>query len=235
MNCIIIEDDELSRKIVEKYIAKVSYLNLLYSFSNPLEALQTVKENENIDLIFLDVEMPEMTGIEFIQSLKKTPGIIIISAKEKYAIVAFENDVIDYLLKPIVYPRFLKAVNKAYDHWKEHKNVAEVIDGIFIKKNAALVRLNYDEILWIEALENYISFNTLNEKTIIHSTMKAIESKLPANRFARVHRSFIVNLKKFNTIEDNTVVFNLGDASKVIPIGKSYREKLLRDINLLNT
>jgi len=235
MNCVIIDDDNLSRKIIEKFVKKVDFLNLLYTFPNAVEAVKTVKTDEDIQLLFLDIEMPEMTGLEFLQSLKKAPQVIIVSAKEKYAIEAFEYDITDYLLKPIFYPRFLKAVNKAYDRFKDQRSMLDSNNGIFIKRNSAFVRLKYEDILWVEALENYVSFATSTEKIIIHATMKSIEAKLPATKFARVHRSYIVNLNKFNVIEDNSVVFKIGETTKIIPIGKSYKDKLMRDVNLLNT
>jgi len=234
MNCIIIDDDILSRKITEKFVKKVDFLNLLHSFPNAIEALNVVKSDDDIDLIFLDVEMPELSGIDFLKTLKNPPQIIIVSAKEKYAVEAFEFDVTDYLLKPVFYPRFLKAVNKAYDRFKELRSATDQNNGIFIKKNSAFVRLKYEEILWVEALENYVCFNTLTERIIIHSTMKSIETRLPSNKFSRVHRSFIVNINKFSYIEDNSVVFKNGDVTKTIPIGKSYKDQLMRDINLVS-
>ncbi|MBN2762668.1 MAG: response regulator transcription factor, partial [Bacteroidales bacterium] len=183
------------------------------------------------DLIFLDIEMPEMSGIDFLESLTNPPQIIIISSKEKYALEAFNYDVIDYLLKPIVYSRFFKAINKANVRFKNKVDSKD--DEIFIKKNSALVRLKYDDILYVEALENYVIFSTFNERYTIHFTMKAIEQKLPANKFSRVHRSFIVNTSRINVIEDNSVIIKTHDGNKSIPIGKSYKDKLLRDINLI--
>ena len=175
-----------------------------------------------------------MTGIEFLESLQERPQVIIISSKEKYAVEAFNYEVTDYLVKPITYARFYKAIERV-------RKRAQVKDGldkmgkdeIFIKKNSTLVRLKYDDILWIEALENYVIFNTFDDKYTIHFTMKAIEQKLPTRKFTRVHRSFIVNTSRIEVIEDNSVILRTEDSSKTIPIGKSYKDKLMKDINLI--
>ena len=235
MNCVIIDDDKLSRKVIESYIDRTDYLTLIASYSGAIEAINEIKINDPINLIFLDVEMPEMTGMEFLNSLNTTPQVIIISSKEQYALEAFEYDVSDYLLKPISYSRFFKAVNKV--NTRIAKNGVTTItpekDEIFIKSNSALVKLHYDDILWIEALENYVVVNTITDKYTIHFTMKAIEDKMPSHLFSRIHRSYVVNLKKIEMIEDNSVVITTDSGSKSIPIGKSYREKLMGDINLM--
>lgn len=231
MNCIIIDDDLMSRRIIEEFVNRTDQLNLLSSYENAVDAINAFDGDEDIDLIFLDIEMPEMSGIDFLETLTNPPQIIIISSKDKYALEAFNYDVTDYLLKPISYSRFFKAVNKANLRFKN--KVENKDDEIFIKKNSALVRLKYDDILWVEALENYVIFVTFNEKYTIHFTMKAIEQKLPSNKFTRVHRSFIVNTKGINVIEDNSIIVRTHDGKKSIPIGKSYKDKLLGDINLI--
>jgi DNA-binding LytR/AlgR family response regulator len=231
MNCIIIDDDLMSRRIIEEFVNRTDQLNLLSSYENAVDAINAFNTEEDIDLIFLDIEMPEMSGIDFLETLTNPPQIIIISSKDKYALDAFNYDVTDYLLKPISYSRFFKAVNKANVRFKNKVDPKD--DEIFIKKNSALVRLKYEDILWVEALENYVIFNTFNEKYTIHFTMKAIEQKLPSNRFTRVHRSYIVNTSSINVIEDNSVIIKTHDGSKSIPIGKSYKDKLMGDINLI--
>ncbi len=233
MNCIIIDDDKLSRRILEEFIRKSDGLALKESFSDAVEAINYLQHDNNIHLIFLDIEMPEMSGIDFLHSLSNPPQIIIVSSKEKYALDAFDCDVTDYLLKPISYSRFFKAIDRAINRFEKNKSNMIGKDEIFIKKNSCLVRLKYDEILWVEALENYVIFNTFKEKYTIHFTMKAIEQKLPANKFTRVHRSFIVNTGCINIIEDNSVIINTDEGTKNIPIGKSYKEKLMKDINLI--
>lgn len=241
MNCIIVDDDKMSRKVLEEFVKRTDSLNLINIYNNAVEAINALKNcQEPIHLIFLDVEMPDMTGIEFLNSLKEvTSQIIIVSAKEKYAITAFEYDVTDYLLKPISYARFYKAVDKVYKRIDDIISIkrpyaqSEDSDEIFIKKNSALVRLKYDDILYIEALENYVIVNTYTEKFTIHFTMKSIEDKLPIKKFKRVHRSFIVNINRIKGIEDNAIIIKLEDGTKLIPVGKSYKEKLLSEINVI--
>ena len=233
MNCIIIDDDKLSRRILEEFIKKTEGLVLRYSFSDAVEAINVMKKDDDIHLIFLDIEMPEMSGIDFLNSLKNPPQIIIFSSKGKYAIDAFEYDVTDYLLKPVTYSRFYKAVDKATSRFERNKANVLGKDEIFIKKNSTLVRLKYEDILWVEALENYVIFNTFKDKYTIHFTMKAIEQKLPSAKFTRVHRSYIVNTSSIDVIEDNAVVIKTDEGSRNIPIGKSYKEKLMKDINLI--
>jgi DNA-binding LytR/AlgR family response regulator len=234
MNCIIIDDDELSRRVVEEFIGRTDFLNLTHSFTNAVEAINYLKQGEEVHLIFLDVEMPEMTGIEFMNSLTHPPQVIIVSSKEKYAIQAFDYSVTDYLLKPITYARFFKAASKAYELFNKGRSLTDTDKEIFIKKNSSLVRIKYNDILWVEALENYVVINTTTDKFTIHFTMKSIENQLPMVKFKRVHRSFIVNVSRITSIEDNSVVIKMADSKKVIPIGKSYRDKLLNEINLMN-
>ncbi len=231
MNCIIIDDDLMSRRVIEEFVGRTEQLNLLNSYENAVDAINAFNTGEDVDLIFLDIEMPEMSGIDFLDTLQNPPQIIIVSSKEKYALEAFNYDVTDYLLKPVTYSRFFKAINKANVRFKTKVDSKD--DEIFIKKNSALVRLKYEQILWIEALENYVIFNTFNEKYTIHFTMKSIEQKLPSNMFTRVHRSFIVNTRSINIIEDNSIIINTKEGNKTIPIGKSYKDKLMGDINLI--
>jgi len=233
MNCIIIDDDKLSRRVIEEFINKTDELKLVGSFKNAIDAINTISKDVNIQLIFLDIEMPEMNGIDFLNSMKVPLQVIIISSKEKYAIEAFDYDVTDYLLKPIAYSRFYKAVTKALKRQDQTKQDADDKGEIFIKKGSSLVRIKFDNILWVEALENYVILNTINDRMTIHFTMKAIEKKLPANKFTRIHRSFIVNVNKISVIQDNFVEIKSQNVTKNIPIGKSFKDQLLRDINLM--
>lgn len=189
--------------------------------------------SDPVHLIFLDIEMPEMSGIEFLKALNVIPQVIIYSSQEKYALESYEYDVTDYLLKPVQYGRFIKAVNRVRERFDKKENPVKQSTEIFIKNNSSLVRVKFDDILWIEALENYVVLNTFKEKYTIHFTMKSIADKMPADRFMRIHRSFIVNFSKIKVIEDNSVVIKTETGNKVIPIGKSYRDKLMNDINLI--
>ena len=239
MNCIIIDDDKLSRKVIEEFIERTESTKLIASFESAIDAINSMKVSPvEIDIVFLDIEMPEMTGIEFLNTFKEHPQVIIVSAKEKYALEAFEYDVIDYLLKPISYARFFKGITKAEGLKIDKKQLASASfddgnDEIFIKRGSRIIRLNYDDILFVEALENYVIVTTFSEKYTIHFTMKSIVTKLPARRFKRVHRSFIVNITQIKGIEDNSVIVKLEEETKVIPIGKSYKERLMKEINLI--
>ncbi|MBT3207065.1 MAG: response regulator transcription factor [Bacteroidetes bacterium] len=236
MNCIIIDDDPLSRKVLEQYIDRTEYLTLIHSFSDAVEAINKFKNEEEIHLIFLDIEMPEMSGIDFLNSLKAQPLVIIVSSKEKYALEAFSYNVTDYILKPAYYARFYRAVERAKSqfqqpvHTDQPKNEERERDEIFIKNKAALIRLKYDDILWIEALENYVVFHTFDKKYTINFTMKSMVSKLPSHRFIRAHRSYIINRDKFEMIEDNSIIVKTKTGSKIIPIGKHYKEDLMNKI-----
>ena len=233
MNCIIVDDDSFVRKITEEFVKKTDSLTLLHSLSSAVDAINVLNSNANIDLIFLDIEMPEMTGIDFLNALTTLPQVIIISSKDKYAIHAFEYDVTDYLLKPFAYSRFYKAVSKALER-QEKSRMHTKGDVIFIKHRSSLVRMKYDDILWVEAMENYVVINTFNEKYTIHFTMRSIEDKLPMKRFMRIHRSFIVNLASISTIEDNAdQIVTSEKAKNSIPIGKSYKDGLLKALNVI--
>ena len=234
MNCIVIDDDKVSRLLIEKYVNKTDLLEFKGAYDNAIDALNDMQTDHDIDLIFLDIEMPEMSGVEFIKTLKKLPQIIVISAKDKYALEAIEYDVVDYLLKPISYPRFFKAVEKVKSKVKESIDESTGEDGIFIKSSSSsLVRLKYEDILWVEALENYVIITTFTNKYTIHFTMKAIINKLPTKMFARVHRSYIVNLTKIEMIEDNAIIMKIKGEIKSIPIAKSYKEDLMNHINIM--
>jgi DNA-binding LytR/AlgR family response regulator len=236
MNCIIVDDDNMSRKVVESFVEKTEFLHLIGSYDSAMESLKAFEGPDTVDLIFLDIEMPEMTGLEFLNTLENPPQVIIITGKEKYAVDAFDYDVTDFLLKPISLARFLKSANKANKLYNEAMQMSgNTSEEIFIKKkNSTLVRLSYDDILWVEALENYVIVSTYDEKFTIHFTMKAVIDKFPEIRFKRVHRSYIVNVSKIKMIEDNVIVVDTKQGEKVIPIGKSFKDNLLNDLNLIS-
>ncbi len=234
MKCIVIEDDRVVRLLIEKYAKKIDYLDFKGAYSSAVEALNEPEVIENVDLIFLDVEMPHMTGVEFLDTLEKPPLIIIISSQGKYAIDAIEYDVTDYVLKPLNFPRFHKAVKKAYERLKRSEHFLKD-DGIFIKSgNSSLLRLKYEDIMWIEAMENYVVINTLKDKHTIHFTMKAMYEQLPAKMFERVHRSYIVNVNNINMIEENAIVMKTDMETKYIPIAKTYKETLMENIKIIS-
>ncbi|MCX6257739.1 MAG: LytTR family DNA-binding domain-containing protein [Bacteroidia bacterium] len=231
------EDDPVSSKVLENYILKTDFLHLVNSYSSAVDALNNFKNEVEIHLIFLDIEMPEMNGIEFMNSLTNFPQIIIVSAKEKYALEAFLYNVTDYLLKPVSYSRFFKAVNKARIVITNKKEIHEIPENkeIFVKNGNALIRILFKNILYIEALENYVIISTYKEKYTIHSTMKMVVEKLPSADFIRIHRSFIINIKKIHNIEENSVSIRTIFGLKTIPIGKSYKSALMANIYRFTT
>ncbi|TLX72433.1 response regulator transcription factor [Labilibacter sediminis] len=235
MNCIIIDDDKFSTKIIAEFVDKTDELNLIETYESAVDGINYLngKNSEEIDILFLDIEMPEMSGIDLLKTLNVLPQVIIYSSQEKYAVESYEYNVTDYLLKPVTYTRFLKAINKVREKKEKKEDITKNSTEIFIKNNSSLVRVKYEDILWIEALENYVVVNTFRDKYTIHFTMKAISDKMPSDKFVRVHRSFIVNLSKIKVIEDNSVVIKTESGSKVIPIGKSYKDQLMNDINLI--
>jgi DNA-binding LytR/AlgR family response regulator len=233
MNCIIVDDDKLSCKILEGYVTKSTSLNLIGSFSDSVEARNILTKRHDIDLIILDILMPEMNGFDFIVSLDFPPNIIIVSSAEEFAIKAFDFNVVDYLLKPISYGRFCKAIDKTVRYFSRKESSNSGDEEIFIKKGSSLVKLKLRDIVFIEALENYVTLTTSDDKFTIHFTMKAIENQLPSGVFIRVHRSFIINKSMIQAIKENTLDLNVGGSIKNIPVGKSFRDSLLNDINVM--
>jgi DNA-binding LytR/AlgR family response regulator len=233
MNCIIVDDDKLTCRLLEEYVNRYSSLTLVGTFSDSIKARNILTKRNDIDLIILDIEMPEMDGFDFIGSLDVPPNIIIISSAEEYARKAFDFNVVDYLLKPVTYSRFCKAVDKTIRYFSRKETNSSGNEEIFIKKGSALVKLKLREIIYIEALENYVTLNTNDDKYTIHFTMKAIEQQLPSGVFIRVHRSYIINKSKIQTIKENSLDLIIGGSHKSIPVGKSFRDSLLNDINVM--
>lgn len=228
MNCLIVDDDPVAQKSLEHCINRTEGLTLVATCSNAADALKAIKSNA-IDLIFLDVEMPEMSGLDFLRTFKDVPQIILVTGKKEYAAEAFDYDVTDFLLKPFDYARFLKAVDKA----QQISGSMQVGDGdeggIFIKKESRLVRLPAGSILYVEALADYVNIYTADGRHTVLATMKSVESKLPQKEFVRIHRSFIIRLDKIEEIEENAVKIG----GKVLPISRSHKEDLFRRLKLL--
>lgn len=229
MKCIIIDDDDASRNVLTHLVKQIDYLQLVGTFSGPAEALSTLKK-DNIDLAFLDIEMPEMSGMDMLKSIDMPPTILTTTHKE-YALDAFEHNIIDYLIKPIALPRFLKAVEKAKNHHVKLNSANGIIekDYFFIKKDSVLNKVPVKDILWIEALGDYLTVHTAEKKYILHLTLKAIEGKLPHDKFIRVHRSHIVNIDNVGMVEDTTIYIN----NTAIPVGALYKENFIKVLNLL--
>jgi DNA-binding LytR/AlgR family response regulator len=233
MNCIIVDDDKLSCKLLEGYVNKYASLNLVGVFNDPVSARNEISKQKDVDLILLDVKMPEMDGFDLIGSLDHPPNIIIVSGGGEFALKAFDFNVVDFLLKPISYARFCKAIDKVVRYFAPKEGSKSGDEEIFIKKGSSLVKLKLREIVYVEALENYVTLNTNTDKFTIHFTMKAIESQLPSGVFIRVHRSFIINKSMIQAIKESSLDIMVGHTVKNIPVGKSFRDSLLNDINVM--
>jgi len=232
MNCIICANKN-SSQLLEEFVGKSSSLNFIGTFSDSGSVRAQLSKRQDIDLIFLDVDMPEMDIFNFVNSFDHQANIIIVSKDDKDALKAFEFNIVDYLLKPVTFSRFCKAVDKAIRYYANKEVSNSDANEIFIKKGSALVKLKIKEIIYIEALENYVTLNTKNEKFTIHFTMKAIEYQLPSATFIRVHRSFIVNISLIKAIKDDSLDLIIGNELRNIPIGHSFKEPLLNRINIM--
>lgn len=233
MNCII-GTDKISCKTLEDFVGKSSSLRLVGTFNDAVSIRSQLSKQQDIDLYFLDIDIPGLGGFDFLKSLDYQPNIIIVSSGDQYALKAFDYSVVDYLLQPVSYSRFCKAVDKAMMYYSKKEVSYSEDNEIFIKKGSSLVKLKLKDLIYIEALENYVTLNTKNEKFTIHFTMKAIENQLASRIFIRVHRSFIVNKNMIQAIKDDSLDLIIGDAYKNLPIGKSFRDQLLNNINMVN-
>jgi len=235
MNCIIIDDDKLSSRLIEEYVHKTEGLFFIESFISPIDALKKIESFENIDIIFLDVEMPEMSGFDFLKTLKNPPVVIIMSSKENYAVDAFTFAVTDFLLKPVSYQRFIKAFEKAEVSVNaKQASIQKICDeSLFLKKQSTFVKINYKDIFYIEAMENYAVFHTQTDNYIVHQSMKLIENKLPNSTFRRIHRSYIANITMVYKIDDSIMILGNEQHSISLPIGKNYKNTILNTINTL--
>lgn len=231
LRCLIVDDDELSRKTLEQLVRQVDSLQLVQTCSGAVEAFALLQK-EHIELIFLDIEMPEMTGIDLIRSLKHKPEIILVTGKEKYAIEAWEVEAADYLVKPIKPGRFLTAVNRILSRQSRPDRTPVVEadeDELFVKVESQLLKIPTGDILWVEADGDYVKLCTEKGEYITHSTLKGMERKLPAKTFMRIHRSYIIQLRKVKAIEETVIIIG----KKVIPIGESYRSALMNRLNIV--
>ncbi|MCP4439940.1 MAG: response regulator transcription factor [Aureispira sp.] len=235
MNVIIVDDEPLAHEILENYISRFPSLNLVAKCNNAIEAFEVLNTQE-VDLMFLDIQMPQITGIDFLKTLSNPPKVIFTTAYSNYALDSYELNVVDYLLKPIAFERFVKAVHKAIGDKKDDTTVEtttpiasteEKADYIFVKADKKLIKIRFNDIFYIEGLKDYVILHTPNGRTVTLQTMKSLESKLPSDIFMRVHRSYIINIKRIDIVEGNSVHIN----KKTIPIGKNYKEVLLEIVN----
>jgi DNA-binding LytR/AlgR family response regulator len=227
LNCLIIDDEPLARKGLKEYLGDVDFVQLLGEFDNPVKAMDIMMK-EKIDLIFLDIQMPKMTGLEFLKSLSHPPLVIFTTAYPQYAVEGFELNAVDYLLKPFSFDRFWKAVLKARS-MKENPQatVANAEEDFFyIKSDNKLVKINYADVQFIEALQNYVAIHTDQKKYITYLTFHSIEEYLPANRFVKTHKSYIVAMHKVESIEGNEILIG----KNRIPISRTEKESVLEKL-----
>lgn len=228
LNCLIVDDEPAARKLLQEYIEEIDFLRLVGVAENPLKAAGLLN-SEQVDLIFLDVNMPKMNGIEFLRSSASLPMVIMTTAYGQYALDGFEMAVVDYLVKPFSLERFLKAAQKAFD-LKQLRQKGETIAAeagyFYVKSNGRIERVNYNELLYIEAMSNYITLYTTTAKLVVYHTIKGILEQLPAEKFIQVHKSAVVNLDKINAIEGN--MLRIGDAK--ITIGQNFHDEAMKKI-----
>lgn len=231
INCIAIDDEPLALKQISNYIEKTAFLNLQAGFDNAMDALQFISENK-VDLIFLDIHMPDLNGMDMAKSLNNGPEIIFTTAYSEYALDGFKVNAIDYILKPLDYATFLKAALKAQTHFDRLTTKSESLqvnsDHLFIKSEYKIIRIEIENILYIEGMREYVRIHLENAKPLMTLlSMKKIEQKLPETSFMRVHRSYIVNLQKITTIERNRIIFD----DVYIPVSDQYKEKFQKFID----
>jgi DNA-binding LytR/AlgR family response regulator len=230
---LIVDDEPLAQDILETHIARFPDLELLKKCNNAIEAGQ-VLEDQSVDLLFLDIQMPRISGVDFFKSLANPPLVIFTTAYSNYAVEGFELNAVDFLLKPISFERFSTAVTKAREKMHTPKNsVSETadVDHIYVKSDKKLIRVRYSDIIYIEGLKDYVIIRMDTGRIITLQTMKSLEEKLPSHIFKRVHRSYIVSIQRIHSIEGNSIEVIEKGVSKHLPIGKNYRDELLELID----
>ncbi|WP_298419389.1 LytTR family DNA-binding domain-containing protein [uncultured Kordia sp.] len=223
LNCIIIDDEPSSQKVLNVFIEKVPSLHLVEVCNNATDALEALRKYTHIDLLFLDINMPNISGMTFYKSLKNSPAVIFTTAYAEYAIDGFEVNAVDYLLKPFSFDRFLAAVNKAFDAVKTSENTIEE-EAIYIKENKTLHKVNLQNILYVEALGDYVKIHLDDKFIVTNSTFTNMLEQLPSNQFIRTHKSFAINFKKLNSVSGNQIIIN----NTKIPIGQTYKTDFMK-------
>jgi DNA-binding LytR/AlgR family response regulator len=239
LKVLIVEDEHLAAEGLKSYIAEIDFLQLVVYCENALEANRILSE-QSIDLIFLDIQMPKLTGIDFLKSLSKPPMVIFTTAYSDYAVEGFEVNAIDYLVKPFTFDRFFSAIQKAQKRLNEtaakeltqpspHEPAQESF--FYVKADKKLSKVKFEDILFIEGLKDYVIIKRKTDRIVTLQTMKGLEKKLPTHLFRRVHRSYIIALDKIEAIVGNSVEIIDGKSKKLIPIGKNYRDEILDVVN----
>lgn len=226
INCMVVDDEPIARQGLMEHIMQIDFLNPAAECKDAVEAAGCLQK-KNIDLIFLDIQMPKITGIDFLKNLQHPPLVVFTTAYPEYALQGFELDVLDYLLKPISFTRFLKSALKAQDYLlRSRRESLPSTDYFFIKSNQKIEKIKLDEVLYIEGMNNYIIIHTKHKKHIAYLTFKGIEERLPPHQFVRIHKSFLVAINAIQTIETNEVKLE----NCILPVSKHYREEVLSTI-----
>jgi DNA-binding LytR/AlgR family response regulator len=237
IKCLVVDDEALARKLLQTYIERIPYLELVATCKNPVEASGFL-QSTSIDLMFLDIQMPQISGVDFLKTLAKRPLVIFTTAYEKYALEGYELDIIDYLLKPFGFDRFFQAVNKvparldiSTESAKFSPSSFEIApqiekDFLLVKSEHRVHRLKYKDILYIQSMQSYVSYYTNKERILSLNTMKKLEVDLPSHQFIRIHKSYIIAIEKIEVLEGNQIV--IGKVK--LPIGASYREEVMKRI-----
>jgi DNA-binding LytR/AlgR family response regulator len=225
LSCIIVDDEPVARKILHEFVEQVPFMHLQGKFENAMKAEVFLKNNE-IDIMFLDIEMPKISGLQLLHTIEKKPLVIITTAFPQYALEGYELEVIDYLLKPIAFNRFMKAVEKAKEY-KQMQNATSVsrsmLSYLFVKSDKRIEKIELNDILYAETLGNYITIHLEHKKIIAYLTLKSLESQLPSNEFIKIHQSFLVSCSRISAIEGNEVKIN----EKSLPISRNYRDAVM--------
>jgi DNA-binding LytR/AlgR family response regulator len=225
LSCIIVDDEPVARKILQEFVEKVPFMDLQGKFESAMKAEAFLKNN-TADIIFLDIQMPKVSGLQLLQKINIESIVILTTAFPQYALEGYELDIIDYLLKPFAFDRFLKAVQKAKDYYQMKHMATDALQSsyIFIKSEKRIEKIELNDILYAESLGNYVSIHTENKKIIAYLTMKSLESQLPLNEFIKIHQSYLVNCSKINAIEGNEIKIG----SKSLPISRNCRETVMK-------
>jgi len=236
--CLIVDDEPLARDLIRGHVEKLENFEIVAECGDAMKALNVLREKQ-VDLIFLDIQMPQITGTEFLKTLKHPPKVIITTAYREYALEGFELDVVDYLLKPITFERFLKSVNKFYQLNQEDVQVVAGNNSekmpeetfIYIKENKKVIKIYLSEIKYIEGLSEYVQIFTEKRKIITKTSMAQMDEKLPSDSFLRIHKSFIVSMSKIEAFTANTIEIQ----GKELPIGRSFKNAVLNALNFSGT
>ena len=228
LTCAIIDDDEINRLTLEHYVELTPNLKLMASLTDGIAGLTFFREGNQVDVLFLDIEMPHLNGLELLRVLKDPPEVIITTARQDFAVDAFELHVTDYLVKPFDFARFTLAVQRVQPRQVAAPAEGPINTDLFVKVNSRMVRINFDEVLYVEALSDYVNIVTNKHKYIVYTTLKALEARLRSfPNFIRVHRSYVLNTQHIDSIEDNTANLRGGH---FVPIGKSYQDGFYKSL-----